>query len=201
MASAAIRALANFVTLPGLLRRGADALAGIDASLGPYDIVGREGTQPRHERKNFAPKKSKRGPPRNFPPLAKRKARLGAEQRKQGQEEAEPGRIRDERRRERAREGRWKRARQRLQGEGEAFVFSSDHAPAELPLVDLSEPSRAGFLSDRPVRKDGLEAVPRERPRQRGIVGKRIAHGGDAAGAREIAAPVKHCLADAKAKA
>src|SRR3984893_12384847 len=165
MASSAVRARANFVTSPCLLRSGAAALAGIDASLGPYDIVGREGTQPRHERKNFAPKKSKRGPPRNFPPLAKRKARLGAEPRKQGQEEAEPGRIRDERRRERAREGRWKRARQRLQGESDAFVFSSDHAPAELPLVDLGETSRAPFLGYRPVRKDGLEAAPRERHR------------------------------------
>jgi hypothetical protein len=53
--SAAILALANFVTLHGLPRRGAAALAGIEANLRPDDIMGGERAQPRRERKNFPP--------------------------------------------------------------------------------------------------------------------------------------------------
>src|ERR1700731_1917931 len=163
--------------------------------------MGGEGAQPRHERKNFPPQKSERGPPRNLPPLAKREARLGAEPHEQGQGEAEPGGIGNKRRRKRARDGRRKRARQRLEGESDALVFSSDDAPTQLPLIDVAEGSRAGFLGDRAMRKYGLETLPREHYRNRGIFGKRIAYGGDAAHLGEVASPEKHCLADPKAEA
>src|SRR3984893_5252656 len=148
--------------------------------------MGGEGAQPRHERKNFPPEKSERGPPRNLPPLAKREARLGAEPQKQGQGEAEPGGIGNQRRRKRARDGRRKRTRQRLQGESDALVFSSDDAPTQLPLIDIAEGSGADFLGGRPMRKYGLEAMPREHYRNRGILGKRIAYGGDAACPGEV---------------
>src|SRR3984893_17133022 len=163
--------------------------------------MGGEGAQPRHERKNFPPEKSERGPPRNLPPLATREARLGAEPHEQGQGEAEPGGIGNKRRRKRARDGRRKRAGQRLQGESDALVFSSHDAPTQLPLIDFAEGSRAGFLGDRPMRKYGLEALPREDSGNRGILAKRIAYGGDAARLGEVASPEKHCLADAKAEA
>src|ERR1700730_15838584 len=163
--------------------------------------MGGEGAQPRHERKNFPPEKSERGPPRHLPPLAKREARLGAEPQKQGQGEAEPGGRGNKRRRERARDGRRKRARQWLQRESDALVFSSHDAPTQLPLIDLAEGSRAGFLGGRAMRKHGLEALPREYSRNRGILGKRIAYGGDAARLGEVASPEKHRLADPKAEA
>src|ERR1700730_5331453 len=163
--------------------------------------MGGEGAQPRHERKNFPPEKSERGPPRNLPPLATREARLGAEPQKQGQGEAEPGGIGKKRRRKRARDGRRKRARPWLQRESDALVVYSHDAPTQLPFIDFAEGSRADFLGGRAMRKHGLETLPCEHYRNRGIFGKRIAYGGDTARLGEGASPEKHCLADPKADA
>ena len=65
----------------------------------------------------------------------------------------------------------------------------------------FAEGSRAGFLGGRPMREYRLETLPCEHYRNRGIFGKRIAYGGDAARLGEVASPEKHCLSDPKAEA
>jgi len=68
-------------------------------------------------------------------------------------------------------------------------------------MIDVGEVAEADLLGDRLVREDGFQLDPRERHRDRRILRQILAHRRDAAGALEIAAPQRHDLADAEAKA
>ena len=68
-------------------------------------------------------------------------------------------------------------------------------------MVNVGEVPEADLLRDRLMGENGSEPDPRESHRNRRILGQILAHRGDAAGAFEIAAPQRHDLADAEAKA